>query len=401
MTRWFEEYNFFTQKQFDEFLQQHGIQDIKAVKSDDAIWKQIEEHLQQVENAWSNTLEKTQSTVRLLLPEIETPNLATVLQGGNSELEAEHDYIQNEHHIPCSLTSVDAHPFDLILAMRHEAEHGAQDFGAGYSKSEGTLIWIERACSHATEDYYWVRLSEMNARMKEAEWCTEMMTTHKSHTSIEDKAAILQMAKGLLPKLWDIRLAEQLVPINTAQQKAIKKKDVDTDLLQRAFPDIKERDLYHKAIKFLSTEASKIYREHFFRLKTVSEQFEKDIQKWEQELQAELKQHKQKQENQTIEACAQQYGIPVLTSMPKGAISIPLQTTYVAETLQNLTDKHYSPAIVIFSNKEAQLVYDIAPVPRSYSTLPSLRMQWQMENEASNENPVDPIEYHGHDDRFD
>ena len=97
MTRWFEEYNFFTQKQFDEFLQQHGIQDIKAVKSDDAIWKQIEEHLQQVENAWSNTLEKTQSTVRLLLPEIETPNLATVLQGGNSELEAEHDYIQNEH----------------------------------------------------------------------------------------------------------------------------------------------------------------------------------------------------------------------------------------------------------------------------------------------------------------
>lgn len=402
MNRWIDEYKFFEKAQFDAFLRANNVANPAELTTTHPVWREIQRHLQQVENQWSQIANKTPAQVYLVPSQKTEQRFLRFSAEGVSLQDAEHEYTNNLHRIPWNPTAVDAHPMELVLSMRHEEEHGMQDFGIGYSSNERSLIWIERACSHTTEQYYWIRLSEMNARMKEAEWCTEMMTTHKGHTSIADRAAILQMAKSLLPKLWDIRLAQQLVPLNTAQQKAIKKKDVDIDILQCAFPGTKARDLLHQAEKFLSTEASKIYREHFSRLKAVAEQLSKDIDQWEQDLQTEQKQHKQKQENQTIADCAQQYGIPVLTEVPDGVIAVPLQSGYTAETLQNLTAKHHSPAIVLFSNKEAQLIYDIAPTPRSYSTSPSLQMQWQVANALPTMDAPETTEVeHSDDERFD
>ena len=101
-----------------------------------------------------------------------------------------------------------------------------------------------------------------------------------------------------------------------------------------------------------------------------------------------------------MEVCAQQYGFPVLTDMPDGVTAVPIKTTYAEESLQNLTEKHYSPAIVIFSNKQAQLIYDPEPVPRPYSTSPSLRMQWQVKNMLPEMDVHTELE-HGDDERFD
>ena len=400
MNRWLNEYDFFSKANFASFLQSHNISNITQLTPAHPAWQDVQNQLQQIENQWAARTNKTPARVILTSAQATEQRFLKLLGKNVTLQDAEHDYINNVHRIPWNPTVIDAHPFGLVLAMRHESEHGSQSVGAGYATNEHKLIWIERACSAATQDYYWVRLSEMNARMKEAEWCLEMMSTQKGHTSVDDRSAILQMARSLLPKIWDIRLKDDLLFITQAQQKTIKKKDADVDLLKQAFPGIKERDLFYQAGNFVTKEASKIYREHFARLKAVQDKLAQAIATWEHDLPIERKQYEQKQENQKLETYAQQYGLPVLTDVPNGVIAIPIKATYAEETLQNLTEKHHSPAIVIFSNKQSQLIYDQEPVPRPYSTSPSLRMQWQAENALPEIDTPTEIE-HGDDERFD
>ena len=186
---------------------------------------------------------------------------------------------------------------------------------------------------------------------------------------------------------------------NTALQKAIHHSEYEE--LKQGFSETRERDILHAAKQLVKYTSRQLYRDCETKLQAVQQQFATDIATWELRLPKEAEKEKQKQERAVVSAIATQYGIPVLTDMPDGVIAVPLQSGYTAETLQNLTAKHHSPAIVLFSNKEAQLIYDIAPTPRSYSTSPALRTQWQLENEGQNENPAEPIEHSGHDDRFD
>lgn len=285
---------------------------------------------------------------------------------------------------------------ELLDSMRHETEHGAQSVGFGYTEQEKQLLWIERACKTQTENYYWVRFGEMTARMKEAEFCIDMLQNHKSHLSAPDQQNLLYTAESVLRRLTYQCTKVDLEKLQKSQKRFLHYKHTQTPYLEKVFHGV-NRQQNAMAYKFLKETAPTLYKDCFERLQATHQQLAQYISQWQQSIPDAVKRYKHHQENERLQELAQQYGLPVLTELPDGAQTLPIHgDSHAEQYLQDSTKRRYNPVLII-TNKPALLAYDTAPVPRPYSTSPALRMQWRLENETPNDASTDAPEHDSHD----
>ena len=398
MNKWLPEYTLLTKQNIDQLLKDYGVTR-EDVDENHPVTQELERRLQQVENIWAAQDKRPPAQVHLTIAQ-STFGPVQLTPEEQWKTLTFHDFVAHTHQIPWHPNAFGMSELELLDSMRHETEHGAQSVGFGYTEQEKQLIWIERACKTRTEDYYWVRFSEMTARMKEAEFCIDMLQNHKSHLTAPDRQNLLYTAESVLRRLTYQCTKTDLAKLQKAQKRFLHYKSTQTPYLEKVLNG-SHRQQNAKAYQFLKNIAPTLYKEYFERLQATREQLAQYVTEWQQSIPNAVKRYEHNQENERLQELAQQYGIPVLTELPESVHTMPIHgDSHAEQYIKQKKHQEYNAALVVFSNKPAQLIYDTERVPRPYSISPSLRMQWQVENMLPEIDVPADIE-HGDDERFD
>ena len=404
MTQWLQEYCIFRKNDCENMIQSHN--ETRAHITDDSASVQtLSSELEKIETIWSSHAQREAATVEVtparsvgakLTGRMETPEEAW-------HNEVSHDFVNNHHKLTWHANANTPCDFDTLIALRHEAEHANQSVGFGYTQDEKALIWIERACHLGQSENYWAQFGEMNARMKEAEFCIDLLTTHKSHLSVYDQQSIMHLAESVLRRLTYKTTEESLNALQQQQKEYLHKKILPAQYLNEAFPNAFLWQRNAAALDFLQHTAPKLYEDCYKRLQDVHERLSQYVAEWQQSIPNAVKRYEHQQENERLQELAIQYGIPVLTEMPESVHTMPIHgDSHAEQYIQQKQQQAYNVALVVFSNKPAQLIYDTERIPRPYSTSPSLQMQWQVANALPTiDVPEVPEVEHSDDERFD
>lgn len=379
MIQWCHECDIFTEQNFQHLLESFGVTSRAELHANHPVFAEVQRRLQLVENAWAKAVDKPPAHIQLsFAPDILSERSGHHLTPAEKwRATTRHNFINNIHYIPWRPTIFEFSELELLNSMRHETEHGSQSVGYGYTDKERKLIWIERSCKPHTEDFYWVRFSEMTARMKEAEWCIECLTTNKDSLSVYDRQSMLNTAQGVLRRLtYDCSL-EKLKGLKDAQLKYLSHKILPARYASMAFPDTNILLQKSAICRFLRDEANTIYDDCFAKLEVMRKRLSTCIEECQQALPKELQQYEHKQENERLQKLAQIYNIPVLPDAPGDIVMVSIHGDKCAEQhIRQAVEHQYSPAIVISANKPAQLIFDNIPIPRAYSTSADLQKEW-------------------------
>lgn len=396
-----QQYLGFRQKDVQTLLKQHNVTR-PQVAPGHPVMHALQEKLQHIENTIAAQHKRKPAQVMLTQAQVSQSSFS----GGKSAEEAwhqevSHNFANNTHKFAWYHNANEPCEFDLLIALQHEAEHANQSVGFGYTQEEKALIWIERACRSGQSDNYWPQFSEMSARMKEAEFCVEMLTTHKSHLSVYDQLSIMHLAESVLHRLSYQTTNESIATLQQSQKDYLEEKRFPAQYLSKAFPQTFFWQRNFVALSFLENTAPSLYENCYQQLQDVHRQLAQYVAEWQKSIPNAVKRYEHNQENERLQKLAQQYKIPVLTELPEGVHTLPIHGDAHAERyIQDSVKRGYSPALII-THQPAQLVYDTQPVPRPYSTSPALRTQWQSENEAPNDASVGAPEYDSHDEMDD
>lgn len=401
MTQWLQQYHIFRKNDCDNMITNHG-ETRASITDNSASVKTLKLELDQIEKVWSAQAHRQSATLQL------TPsrNVGAIVAGRRETPEerwyneVSYDFVNNQYKLTWHVNANTPCDIDILIAMRHEAEHANQSVGFGYTQEEKALIWIERACHSGSSENYWSQFSEMNARMKEAEFCIEMLTTNKTHLSVYDQLSIMHLAESVLRRLSYQTTNESIAILQQYQKDYLAGKALPAQYLSQAFPQTFFWQRNAAALNFLENTAPSIYENCYKQLQEVHRQLSQYVAEWQKTIPNAIQRYEHQQENARLQELAQQYCIPVLTELPENAQQMPVHgDSHAARYIQETANRRYNPALVV-NNKPAQLVYDNAPIPRPYSTSPSLRMRWQAENALPEIDTPPEIEY-GDDERFD
>ncbi len=379
MMQWCPECDIFTKQNFQQLLEDFGVTSRAELHANHPVFAEVQRRLQLVENAWANAVNKPPATIQLsFAPDILAGRSGKPLTPAEKwRATTRHNFINNIHYIPWRPTIFEFSELELLNSMRHETEHGSQSIGYGYTDKERQLIWIERSCKSKTEDYYWVRFSEMTARMKEAEWCIECLTSNNNQLSVYDRLSILNTAQGVLRRLTYDCSSEKLNGLKCAQLKYLEHKILPARYASMAFPDTNILLQKSAICRFLKDEANTIYDNYFEKLHVMRNCLSRCIEECQQSLPRELQQYEHNKENERLQELAKNYNIPVLSAAPGDTTMVSIHEDKRAEQhIRHAVEHQYSPAIVISANKPAQLIFDNTPIPRAYSTSPDLQREW-------------------------
>lgn len=387
----------FKQENIQALFKEHNVSRHQITPNHPAM-QALEHKLQNIENALAK--QHNRKAARVIMTQA-TVSMSMVTGAKSAEerwhQEVSHNFARNTHKFAWYTRANEPCEFDLLIALQHEAEHANQSVGFGYTQDEKALVWVERACRSGLTDNYWSQLSEMSARMKEAEFCIEMLTTHKAHLSVYNQQSIMHLAESVLRRLTYNTTPETIQQLQQYQKEWLDAKRWPAKYLGKAFPDVSVWQRNDVAMDFLEHKAPNIYNDWFQRLQDVQRVLADHIAEWQVAIPAAIQQHEHEQEITRLTELARQYGVPVITEQPQDAHALPIhRDPYAERHIQNTTQHHYSPALVV-SNKPTQLIYDNTPIPRPYSTSPALRMQWQAENEATIEDEHSLSEPDSHD----
>lgn len=402
MTQWIRQYHIFRKNDCNQMIADN--RETRASITDSSLSvKKLQFELDHIEKIWSAQAHRQSAALQL------TPsrNVGAIVTGRREtpeekwHNEVSYDFVNNQYKLTWHVNANMPCDFDILIAMRHEAEHANQSIGFGYTQDEQMLIWIERACHSGSSENYWSQFSEMNARMREAEFCIELLTTHKAHLSVYDQLSIMHLAESVLHRLSYQTTNESIVALQQSQKGYLEGKRFPAQYLSKAVPPTFFWQRNSAALSFLENTAPSLYENCYQKLQDVHRQLSQYVSQWQQSIPNAVQRYEHNQENERLQELAQQYSIPVLTELPDGVRTLPIHGDSHAERyIQDSAKRGYSPALII-TNQPAQLVYDTKPVPRSYSTSPALRMQWQSENEAPNDASVGAPEYDSHDEMDD
>lgn len=371
----------FKQENIQALFKEHNVSRHQITPNHPAM-QALEHKLQNIENALAK--QHNRKAARVIMTQA-TVSMSMVTGAKSAEerwhQEVSHNFARNTHKFAWYTRANEPCEFDLLIALQHEAEHANQSVGFGYTQDEKALVWVERACRSGLTDNYWSQLSEMSARMKEAEFCIEMLTTHKVHLSVHDQQSIMHLAESVLRRLTYKTTEESLNALQQQQKEYLNKKILPAQYLNEAFPNAFLWQRNAAALDFLQHTAPKLYEDCYKRLQDVHERLSQYVAEWQHSIPNAVKRYEHQQENERLQELAIQYGIPVLTEMPESVHTMPIHgDSHAEQYIQQKQQQAYNAALVVFSNKPAQLIYDTERIPRPYSTSPSLQMQWQVTN---------------------
>ncbi len=287
----------------------------------------------------------------------------------------------------------------LLCQFYHEAEHAAQHKGAIYNHTQKQLIAIaatlysHHVLGESTERTRQVDIEyrnnyqELFAHMAEAKLCIaayqELLQTNPEQL-IQDKTILVfdDVAQRLLTGVS----LDNALAMNERNIQTLLCEPMDTELLRQYFAGETDEEVCQNAAEFLQTTAPALYALAIDKAQELGSVLLNMIQEMRQEQQA-IQQaalrEQQLKTQQMVLSYAQACNIPVLYQKPENA-PYGCQSLYpstIQDLLVHSTFTQHSRVIVMEEGKQPQLMYDFRPIPRPYSTNPTLRAQWEAEHQ--------------------
>ena len=283
--------------------------------------------------------------------------------------------------------------------MAHEADHAAQLHSPIYSETQRKLFAVSNLCYDRAQPgmsadelrqvdiNYRNNYSELYARLAEAEVYIQAYRLLKdiAPEQLIQQATINAYDAMLTMMTADVDIASAL-NLNERNIELVQNPDYRIKTLAKFFPDSTRDSLRGDVLEFLGTTAPALYsiaiNQTQEKIETLSQML-KEMRQMREEVIAAKQVQQANELRQQVRNTANAIHIPVLSQMPEqepwGQERLYAQT--VNSTLLTPKQMQYSPAVVIEQGKQPVFVYDLQPIPRPYSTNPTLRAQWETEHQ--------------------
>lgn len=344
------------------------------------LFKELKQHLKPIERHFAKEASRRPSTIKMhwdtgamgnlaTLGIVSTPPPTVPARQGSSHIDK-----QNKHLIGYLDSAQGLH---ILGALRHESEHATQRSGKSYRKDEKRMAAISKRLYDTGEEnpHYRNNYAEVKARIAESKLYVAVYNDliERGDVSVKtpERIGFLSNKHRELIHLLSIDVMKQL-----------NQRNVNILLQEKEMPRIPILPA-HRQAHFLEQNGILLYTQAYNEAMFVATQMVEIITQLQKEYAASAEEQLQAQESQEIDKMltyAQQYQCINDMPSPRPAFTKPVADIQDMKNQLKHVIGFYNVAICIQSAKDVSVLADIQPIPRSYSTDPQLRAQWEAEH---------------------